>query len=129
MTKILRGFLVLLLSVSAFAETPFTVVVIDGYADYKSQVGGGHYELRHTDYFFDGNNSFKLLLDFAKKQNKFMTASQDEEVIVDIVNPRQLRIQTDLEEQYVTLPKGSHTVVLKTQKGKITLQLEVVSGQ
>jgi len=120
--KLIFAFLCLVISAKA---STIHFIVIDGFADYKASIGGGHYELRKADYYSDGNNNYRLLLDFVKNHNQTITISQEEELFVDVINPRQIKVKTDLRNYFFTLEDSRNTIKLQTQKGFITLGVEV----
>lgn len=91
MFKFIVSFVLILSSVYAK-----DIVVYDGEANYKGQLGGGKYELADAEYFKGENNdAFMLKLTFEKKSGKFVNQEQETTITGRIINARQILIDNE----------------------------------
>lgn len=94
------------------------LIITGGYADYKGQVGGGHYELDKIDYYINGRGEYKLDLVFGKKQ-KYFLQEMPETIFAEIINARQVVFKNEIETIHAQGRKGKAT--MQSQNGKMTI--------
>ena len=111
-----------------YAAPLYNVAVIDASADYKAKIGGGHYDLENAEIWHseDGVHN-KIVLTLTKRQNKFTLISQTEEFLVDVINPSQVSITSDLgSPQYMPLSDNTN-ITIQTTKGTLNVNIKVYS--
>ncbi|MDD3465545.1 MAG: hypothetical protein PHE67_00230 [Campylobacterales bacterium] len=121
-TLILIAILVLF-TISGFAKD---IVVYGGSAEYKGQVGGGHYELSNAEYYYKPNGEFMLQLTFEKDKGRGIKQEQDISIIGKLINAKQLNIETTNGTRSYTISGcESNQITIDSYVGNITLNLGI----